>query len=80
MEQCLAEFQRNGVPKELEQLTWSQVESIVRDSILVVPPPRATPTPKKHVTVAGRLLARKLLEEIAAANAQKKHQRQRRSQ
>ncbi|KAE8971301.1 hypothetical protein PF010_g26486 [Phytophthora fragariae] len=40
MKQCLAEFQRNGVPKEMEQRTWSQIKSVAQDNILVVPPPR----------------------------------------
>ncbi|KAE9347477.1 hypothetical protein PR003_g6911 [Phytophthora rubi] len=61
MKQCLAEFQRNGVPKELEQRTWSQVKSVAQDNILVVPPLSEAPTRKKRVTVAGRLLTRELL-------------------
>ncbi|OWY94480.1 Retroelement [Phytophthora megakarya] len=76
MMDCLDEFKRNGVPKEVEQHTWSQVESVVQDNILVLPPPRKSLTArKKRVTVGGQLLTRKLLEEVAATNAPKKKQK-----
>jgi hypothetical protein len=61
----LTNFSRNGVPTNMQQATWLHMQPLVEESILTLPnPPTKATSKRKRVTVGGRLLTHKVLQEI----------------
>jgi hypothetical protein len=63
MGECVAEFERNGTPKEI------QAKQVIQQDVLLTPPVQATAPRPKRTKPGGRLLTRKLLELIAKEKA-----------
>jgi hypothetical protein len=66
----LTNFTRNGVPTNMQQATWLHIQPLVEESILTLPnPPTKGTSKRKRVTVGGRLLTHKFLQEIKTGPA-----------
>jgi hypothetical protein len=67
MQNKLANFQRDSTPSEVQRAKCLRVKHVVQEDVLVLSAPVRKRTQHKTVTVAGRLLTRKLLDEITSA-------------